>query len=346
MTLNFRIEYISGDEYKMGVVELARDLIKIPSPSGEEKKVGLFLVERLKKNFDVKIQPVGDRFNIFAIKGKPNVILTTHLDTVPKQIRMNEDKNYIYGRGSCDAKGILACMVCACEEASQKGLNNFGMIFDVSEETDFAGILKAEKEINPKFTIVGEPTDFKIVFGQKGLVQLKIKCNGKSAHGSTPEKGISAIDKLVEILGNIKQIDLPSADKLGKTTFNIGKISGGSAPNVVSDYAEATLEIRTTKPNEEILQLIKEIVPDDCLEIICSYEPVLNETTDFIKWFEFEKISVSYFTEMYFWAKKGKTIVFGPGKYEFAHTDEERIRKADLVKGKEIYLKMIEEWSK
>lgn len=128
----------------MGVVELARDLIKIPSPSGEEREVGLFIAKRLEKNFDVKMQKVGDRFNLFAIKGKPNVILTTHMDTVPKQIKINEDEMNLYGRGSCDANGILACMICACEEASQKGLNNFGMVFDVSEETDFVGILKAK----------------------------------------------------------------------------------------------------------------------------------------------------------------------------------------------------------
>jgi len=330
----------------MGVVELARDLIKIPCPSGEEREIGLFITERLKNNFEVKIQKVGNRFNIFAIKGKPNVILTTHMDTVPKQIKVNEDETNLYGRGSCDANGILACMICACEEASQKGLNNFGMVFDVSEETDFAGILKAKNEINPKFTIVGEPTDFKIVFGQKGLIQLKIKCKGKSAPGSTPEKGISAIDKLIEILGNLKKIKFPEDDKLGKTTINIGEIKGGSAPNVVSESAESIIEVRTTKPNKEIINLLKEVVPNECLEINYGYEPVLNENLEFIKKFEFDKVSVPYFTEMYFWAKKSKTIVFGPGKYEFAHSDEEQIRKEDLIKGKEIYLKMIEEFCK
>jgi acetylornithine deacetylase len=332
--------------YKMDIVELARDLIKIPSPSGEEKEVGLFIVERLKNNFDVKIQEVGNRFNIFAIKGKPNVILTTHMDTVPKQIKINEDEINLYGRGSCDAKGILACMICACEEALQKGLDNFGMVFDVSEETDFTGILKAKDEVNPKFSIVGEPTDFKIVFGQKGLIQLKVKCKGKSAPGSTPEKGISAIDKLIEILGSIKKINLPKDEKLGKTTINIGEISGGSAPNVVSENAEATIEIRTTKPNKEVIQLLRDVVPNECLEINYEYESVLNENPSFIKKFSFEKISVPYFTEMYFWAKKSKTIVFGPGKYEFAHSDEEQIKKEDLVKGKEIFLKMIEEFCK
>jgi len=326
----------------MEVINLARDLINIPSPSGDERQVGTFLVERLKKNFDLKIQKIGNRFNIFAIKGEPNIILTTHMDTVPNQIKFKEDNNLFYGRGSCDAKGILACMVCACEEALQKGLNNFGMVFDVGEETDFAGIIKAEKEINPKFVIVGEPTNFNVVFGQKGLIQLKVKCRGKSAPGSTPEIGISAIDKLVGALSNIKKINFPCDEELKETTINIGGIKGGSAPNVVADYAEAIIEIRTTKSNDEILDILRTVVPEEDLEIIYSYELVLNKDTNFIDKFGFDRMTVPYFTEMYFWAKKAKTIVFGPGEYRFAHSDDEQIRKEDLIKGKDIYLRMIE----
>ncbi len=330
----------------MGVIELARDLISISSPSGEEKEIGDFLVERLKKNFNVQIQKIGDRLNVFAAKGDSKIILTTHMDTVPKQIKIDEDENWLYGRGSCDAKEIIACMICACEEALQKGLNNFGMVFDVSEETDFSGIKEAKNFINPELVIVGEPTNFNIVFGQKGLIQLKIKCVGKSAHGSTPEKGISAINNLIKILNEICQIEFPNDNILGETTINIGKISGGSAPNVVADYAEAVIEIRTTKPNEEILDIFKKIVPEGSLELIYSYEAVLNKDIDFIDNFGLTKITVPYFTEMYFWAEKSKTLVFGPGNPEFAHSDEERIKKEDLIKGKNIYLRMIEEFTK
>ncbi len=327
----------------MSVLNLVRDLLKIPSPSGQEKEVGLFMAERLKKNFDVKIQKVGDRFNVFAIKGKPRLVLTTHMDTVPKQILFKEDEKNIYGRGSCDAKGILACMICACEEASEQGLKDFGMVFDVSEESDFSGILKAVDEINPEFTVVGEPTDFNLVFGQKGLIQLKIKCVGKSAPGSVPDKGVSAINKLIDILAKLKSAKLPEDETLGKTTMNIGLISGGFAPNVVSDYAEAIAEIRTTRPNEEVIFALREIIPVNCLEIVFSYDLVLNKNIDFWEKFSFSNLFVSYFTEMYFWAKKSNTIVLGPGKYEFAHSDDEQISKEDLIKGKDIYLNIIKE---
>lgn len=183
----------------MKIVNLTRDLLRIPSPSGDERGIGKFLVRRLKKSFNVKIQKVGNRFNILATKGETRLILTTHMDTIPKQLEIKEDDNYLYGRGACDAKGIIAAMICAGEEAIKKGLNNFGILLDVDEEKDFSGVKKAIKLINPGFVIVGEPTDFKIAIGQKGLIGIKIKCFGISASGSS-EKGISAIDKLIEIL--------------------------------------------------------------------------------------------------------------------------------------------------
>jgi len=325
----------------MEVITLARDLIKIPSPSGEEKEIGEYLAKRLEKNFDVKLQSIGDSYNLLATKGEPKLILTTHTDTVPKQIKIVEDENWFYGRGACDTKGIIASMICAGEEAIAKGFNNFGLLFDVSEETDFSGIKKARELVKPEIVIVGEPTNFKMVFGQKGLMQLKIKCHGESAPGSLPDKGISAINSLIKILNCILNIKFPIDQGLGATTLNIGKISGGSAPNIVSDYAEATIEIRTTKSNSEILTLLKTIIPGEGLEVIFSYEPVINKNLNFIKQFTYDKITVPYFTEMYFWIEKCKVIVFGPGKYEFAHSDEERIEKKDLINGQEFYLNLI-----
>lgn len=313
----------------MEVIKLTRDLIKIPSPSGEEKEIGKFLVKRLQKNFKVTTQKVGNRFNILAQRGRPNLILTTHIDTVSKIIPFKEDKEYLYGRGACDTKGIIASMICAAEEAINQGITNFGLVFDVSEETDFSGIKKAINLVNPELVIVGEPTDFKKVIGQKGLLSIKLKCYGKAAHSSIPEKGISAIVKLVEILSKILQIELPSDPILGKTTLNIGLIKGGIAGNVIPDYAEAKLNIRTTTSNKEIIDLL----PKENIEIRSNFEPVNSRNL--------KGITVPYFTEMYFWAKKAKTILIGPGKYEFAHSDNERISKKDLIKGKELYLNLI-----
>ncbi|MBN1924057.1 MAG: M20/M25/M40 family metallo-hydrolase [Nanoarchaeota archaeon] len=329
----------------MMVVKLARDLLKIPSPSGEEKKLGEFLVKRLEKNFVVKTQKVGDRFNVLATIGTPNLLLTTHLDTVPEQLRLREDGKWLYGRGACDAKGIIASMIVAAEKAVKAGLKDFGLLFDVSEESDFSGINKALKIVNPKFVIVGEPTNFRIVKGQKGLLGIKIQCLGKSAPGSTPKKGISAINKILNLLSKINSIKLPNEKFLGETTLNIGKIKGGSAANVVADYAEAIIELRTTKPNKEVLNLIYKYLPEKNVNVEYSFEPVKVKEIDWVKEFKLKEIVVPYFTEMYFWTKKAKAIVFGPGEYKYAHSSNERIRKSDLIKGSEIYFKMIKRFA-
>jgi acetylornithine deacetylase len=312
----------------MKTINLARNLLKIPSPSGDESKLGNYIVKRLKKNFKIKIQKVNNNFNILAYVGDPNLILNIHLDTVPNQLNVKEDKNYLYGRGACDAKGPLACMIVAAEQAIEQKLTNFGLLFDVEEETNFSGIKKALSLVNPKYVIIGEPTNFKVINKQKGLLGVKIICKGKAAHGSTPEKGISAINRLIEILSKLNKINFPSG-----TTLNVGKIQGGSSINTVPNYAEAIIELRTTVNNTNILELL-DTIPK---KILYSYNPINTKT--FIK--NYKEISVSYFTEMYFWNKKAKTIVLGPGNPSLAHSDKEKIKKSDLKKATKIYLKII-----
>lgn len=323
----------------MEVENLLRDLIKVPSPSGEENEIGEFIVNRLKKNFKIVKQKIGDRFNILAYKGKPEIILTTHLDTVPGKLEVKEDNNYIYGRGACDAKASIASMIIVAEKLIKQKINNVGLLFDVSEETDFLGVKKAINLVNPNFVIVGEPTDFKVVIGQKGLLGIKIKCFGKSAPGSTPEKGVSAINMLIKQLNKIKSTKLLFSDKFRKTTINIGKISGGSAANIVSDYAEAIIEFRTNTDNNLILDLLKELRIS--FDILYSYNPAILKNQNLIKNLNFELITIPYFTEMYFWNKKTSCIVFGPGKYEFAHSEGEKIEKEDLGKAVKNYIKII-----
>ncbi len=321
----------------MQVDNLLRDLLKIPSPSGDEAEIGKFLVERLKKNFKIKTQNVGERFNVLAYIGNPKIILTTHMDTVPGELEIREDRNYIYGRGACDAKASIASMIAAEEKAVKQGIRDFGLLFDVGEEDDFAGIKKAVDLVKPEFVVIGEPTDFKVVIGQKGLLGIKIKCYGKAAAGSTPEKGVSAINKLIDVLNKINKIKFPASKTLGETTINVGKISGGIALNVVPDYAEAIVEIRTTERNENIISLIKSL--GAIFDILYSLDPVIPQDSSFIR--TKEKITVPYFTEMYFWNNKAKTIVFGPGEYEYAHSANERLKKSDLERAVKGYLKMI-----
>lgn len=322
----------------MDVEKLLKDLVSIPSPSGEERKVGEFLVMLLSKNFKIKKQKVGNRFNILAYRGKPSIILSSHLDTVPKQLEMKEDKRFIYGRGSCDAKASVASMICASESLINRGFTNFGLLFDVSEETDFKGIKKAVNLVNPKVVIIGEPTNLKPAVGQKGLLGIKIKCCGKSAPGSTPKKGISAILKLISVLNKVSKIKQRKKGVLGSSSVNIGKIFGGDSANVVPDYAEAIIEFRTVNKNYDIIKKLRLLGIN--FEILYNFNPVLTKMR-FKK-----KIVVPFFTEAYFW-RKSKVLIFGPGEYKFAHSDNERIKKSDLWRAVKEYegliIKFLEE---
>jgi acetylornithine deacetylase len=216
------------------------------------------------------------------------------------------------------------------------------LLFDVGEEQGFSGIKNAVNLVAPKIVIVGEPTNLNLVVGQKGLLSLKIICLGKAAHGSTPEKGISAINDLLEILQGFKGINLQKNNLLGHTTINIGTISGGTARNVIADYAEALVELRTVCPNKSVLSVIEKLVPKKNMIVESNYDPVLGNTnlegTEGLK-----SITVPYFTELFFWAAKSKAFVLGPGNLDLAHTDNESINKSDLKKAVDIYYNIIKE---
>lgn len=314
----------------MDEITLLRDLIRIPSPSGEERELGIFLAQLLSKDFTVKRQQVGNRTNVLAQCGKARLLLTTHMDTVPGQLPIREDERFIKGRGTCDAKASMAAMISAASRAREEGLTDFGLLFDVSEETDFSGIKKAIQLAQPETVIIGEPTCLKIINGQKGLISAKITCTGRKAHASMPEKGKSAIDELLSLLNQVRKIKFPK-NKYGTTTLNIGRIIGGESANVVADKASCDLDIRTVTKNMMIIKKLQAIIPRTSLNISASYEPVLRKGT-----------IAPYFTEMYFWNKKVKeVIVCGPGNIDYAHSDKERVEKRELLNGTRTYLDMI-----
>lgn len=322
----------------MNPIALAKDLIAIPSPSGQEREIGLFLAERLRKHFRVTTQPIGDRFNILATAGEPKLLLTTHMDTVPGQLPVHEDEEFLYGRGACDTKGIIAAMVCAAEEAAAEGLTGFGLLFDVSEETDFSGIHEAVKLVSPDAVIVGEPTGLRVAVGQKGLLGVKVRCTGKAAPGATPEQGVSAIEQLIRALGELTRAEFPPHETLGRTTINIGIISGGTAANIVPDKAEAFVELRITAESSEVLDILRRAVTSGFLDVQYSFDPVLTADTAFLGNLQLPRTVVPFFTEMYFWPR---AIVLGPGDYSYAHTDKERIAKKDIVMAAACYRDII-----
>ena len=315
--------------------DLLYSLVKIPSVSGNEKQIGEYLANRLKKNFRVRKQKVGSRFNLLAVKGKPTIVFTAHMDTVPNCPKPKIADGWLYGRGACDTKASIASMVVAAEKAAREGIKDFGLLFDVSEETDFSGIKKAVNLANPKFVIVGEPTNLKPVIGQKGLLGFKVICKGKAANGSTPEKGKNAIEMLMTELTKLKSMKFSSG-----TTCNIGKISGGTQANVVPDYAEASVEIRTIPKDADAYIRIKRKLKGT--KLLCDFEPKMLQDNELLNLFKRGSI-VPYFTEMYFWKK---AVVIGPGNLAYAHTEKEKIKVCEVETAVEIYLQLLRKWGK
>jgi acetylornithine deacetylase len=237
-------------------VQLTRQLVDIESTTYSEGAVGHFLAEFLEgRGFAVETTPVpqpvgsrfkGERFNVYAgeADGNPGVVLSTHMDTVPPFFPSTEDDAYIYGRGSCDAKGIIAAQIAAAEKLRSQGVQ-VGLLFVVGEERDSAGAKIAN--LSPKgsrFLINGEPTDNRLALASKGTLRAAIRARGKMAHSAYPDLGESAVNKLIAALSRVLEVELPVVDDVGPSTLNIGLLEGGRAPNVIADHAEAQLLVR------------------------------------------------------------------------------------------------------
>ena len=241
----------------MELFTLTRNLIDIESITGNEKRMAVFLGDRLQTmGAEVSLEEAEpDRPNVVACWGKPDVVLSTHLDTVPPFFPSREDGEYIYGRGACDTKGIIAAQIEAAARLRAQGISDFGLLFVVGEERNSAGALFANKSPRgSRYLINGEPTDNRLAVGTKGVLRLEIEASGRMAHSAYPELGESAIEKLLEALNRLRGIKLPEDEMLGKTTCNIGIIQGGRAPNVIADSAHAEVMYRLVRPGEGLLR--------------------------------------------------------------------------------------------
>src|SRR5438477_190927 len=199
----------------MDVAAFTRQLVDIESISGNEGHVGDFLHRELcLLGFQAKKMIVeGARHNVFATapeQPRAAIVFSTHMDTVPPFIPSSEDAARIYGRGSCDAKGIIATQIAAAERLKQEGIYA-GLLFLVGEERDSLGAKVANQQANQcRFLINGEPTENKIAVASKGVLRVELIAEGRMAHSAYPELGESAIDKLVEALHRLRQMELPS----------------------------------------------------------------------------------------------------------------------------------------
>jgi len=327
----------------MNLFELTRELIDIPSVTGDEANVGYYLCEYLQKlGYRVANQPVAEnRFNVIATSDSyPYVFLSTHMDTVPPFIQSSEDEEFIYGRGSCDAKGIIAAQIFAAERLRAEGMHAVGLLFTVDEELSSLGAQAANnlgEARQCRYLINGEPTDNRLATGTKGSVRVFITTEGRAAHSAYPEAGESAIEKMLDILEDVRAVKWPEDGFFGTTTCNIGVISGGTRPNVIPDKARAELQIRLGIDIEHVKSLLEKAVGDrGRLEYASAHNPVRLFSVP-----DFEECVVRFTTDVPYLSNWGHALLLGPGSILDAHTEHEKIRKSELERAIELYVKLV-----
>jgi len=327
----------------MNLIDLTTSLMKIPSTSGEEEAVGFWLRDYFESfGWTVELQAVSENQNnvIAYLNEKPRVWMSTHMDTVPPFIAPTEDDEKIYGRGACDAKGIIAAQITAAEQLRKEGIEDVGLLYTVEEERSSEGAKAAN--LHPlaatcEFMINGEPTDNDLAVGSKGSFRLKIKTTGKAAHSAYPEQGESAIEKLLDILEDVRHTKFPSAEFFGETTVNIGVIEGGVALNVIPPRAEAGLLIRLTTKRAPIEAALENLLRGRGeIEVLSCSEPVKMLSVD-----GFEQKTVRFTTDIPYLTNWGQPLLLGPGSILVAHTKDEFVLKKDLETAVGMYVNLV-----
>jgi acetylornithine deacetylase len=322
----------------MDLFALTRTLIDTESITPNEGTVGGILLEELsRRGFHARALPVESaRNNVLATwpgHEHPEVVFSTHMDTVPPFIPSSEDSTRIYGRGSCDAKGIIATQIVAAEKLHADGIH-VGLLFLVGEERDSIGAMLANQHpIGARFMINGEPTENRLALASKGALNIELIARGKMAHSAYPELGESAIDKLVEALHRLRAMELPQDPEIGPCTLNVGTIEGGRAPNIIPDLAKAELFYRLVGPADKLRRQIVEAVGN-------LVEVHFNRETPFVRLRTLNGLPTmiaAFTTDVPSLTNWGEPLLLGPGSIHVAHTEGENVEKKQLEEAVELY---------
>jgi acetylornithine deacetylase len=262
------------------------------------------------------------------------------MDTVPPFIASGEDETHIYGRGSCDAKGIIAAQVSAAERRRGEGLEELGLLFTVDEELGSVGARAADSHAlaaGCEYLINGEPTENRLAVGSKGSLRVRLSAGGRAAHSAYPERGESAIEKMLDVLADVRAAAWPRDEFFGETTCNIGTVSGGTRPNVIPAEAEAVLQIRLVTPSSEVKRILEGIAEGRArVEYLSTAEPVRMLSAE-----GFEREVVRFTTDIPYLKSWGEPLLIGPGSILDAHTDGERVSKRELEESVELYTRLV-----
>src|SRR4051794_8299782 len=329
-------------------IRFTRELVDIESTTYQEGAAGDFLARFLRsRGWEVEKTPVpqpaesateGDRWNVYAgvADQTPDLVFSTHMDTVPPHISFSEDADFMYGRGVSDAKGIIAAQCAAAEALRAQGLR-IGLLFVSGEERDSAGAIVAnETPKGSRFLVNGEPTDNRLALASKGALRVVFKAHGKMAHSAYPELGDSAIHKLIRVMERLLALELPVTEDVGPSTLNIGLIQGGRAPNVIADTAEAQVLVRLVGDSAPIRAAILEAAAgladvDFPLEIpFVRLRSIAGLPTMIAK----------FTTDIPKLSNWGEPLLLGPGSIHVAHTPHEKLAKRELFEAVELYIKV------
>jgi acetylornithine deacetylase len=333
---------------RLDPVQFTRQLCEIESTTYSEGRVGDFLERFLSgRGWAVEKTPVpqpeesgsgSDRWNVYAgmERERPDLVFSTHMDTVPPYIAFREDAEFMYGRGVCDAKGIIAAQVAAAEALRSEGYR-IGLLFVSGEERDSAGAKVAnESPKGSRFLINGEPTDNRLALASKGALRTVFRATGKMAHSAYPELGDSAVHKLVEVLGRLLKLELPVTEDVGPSTLNIGQVHGGHAPNVIADKAEAQVLVRLVGDSEPVRAALLDAAGD-----LADVDFTLEIPFVRLRGVEGLPTMIAKFTtdipQLSNW---GEPLLLGPGSIHVAHTPHEKLAKKELHEAVQLYIQV------
>ena len=317
----------------------ARDLIDIDSTTGQEGEAGRWVSARLRAlGYAVTEQAVdGDRFNILATVDTPDVVLSTHYDCVPPYFPSRVEDGILYGRGACDAKGIVAAQVAAVERLRAAGHRRVGLLFVVGEERGSEGAVVANRSPpGSRFLVDGEPTDSMLGTGTRGILRVRLHARGRAGHSSAPEHFESAIEKLIDALTRLRSLPLPSDPVFGRTSYSVGLIQGGVAPNVVPADAQAEVMFRIVGSADEVLEAMRDLEPLVRIEEVLRVAPVQLHTIPGIP-----SRSFPFTTDVPLLDRWGVPLLFGPGSFLVAHTDEEHLSVAEFESSIATYVRIV-----
>ena len=323
----------------LDVVALTRELVDIDSTTGREGACATLLASRLReRGWSVHEQQVSEgRGNVIATRGpRPVLAFSTHVDCVPPFFPSRVEGDRLYGRGTCDAKGILASQWVAAERLVAAGHDDIALVFVVGEERGSDGALKANREPLPtRFLVNGEPTESRLGSATRGVWRIRLRASGRAVHSSHPHLGESAIEKLIDALVLLRAIALPADPLLGVTSYTVGVIQGGVAPNVVPPHASCEVMFRTVGPASEVGARLGSLESLVEIEHVLEVPPVRLHIVE-----GFATEVFAYTTDVPLLDGFGVPLLYGPGSILDAHTDTEHVQIADLHRAVTDYISL------